>query len=637
MALFTLINVDNFSLARGVPPRTISEQVVETIKKLDERDEIEQWLQAILFDTNRTPHGPAEIVDILTHKLTVRGHQGLAAFILKGRSFPTVRPSHVSHQIIRLERIVGLNFAFFGASGNVLDESRQIFISTAERLKLNYCLLDANDLARLFVAFGYICPRDGGKIKGGRCNCGYKPSNRTSNILQQDAFTELCTTHRLNQPAGAVILPTGSGKTRVAVQDVLHVNPDLCIYVAHSHEILQFAEEEFLTEFSAQDIRRFEDRPTATDIRKINLITIQTLARNLDAFHGRRVNYLIVDEFHHAAAASYRRTIDTLRPDFLLGLTATPFRGDQQDVLHLCDNNVIVNYDLRQGIEFGVLCPYHYYGCFDDIDYTTIRHNGVRYDIRDLERHLIIPERDVAIIAKWQEKADNKSTLAFCCSHTHAQRVAQSFNDKGISAQVYLSTTSMQERLRLHDKFQHGEVKVLCVVDILNEGVDFPFVECILFLRPTESKRVFYQQFGRGLRRFVGKDHCIVIDFIGNFKNAYRTVENLGLEPYDDGAQIESVGDRTGKAILNVPTGCIIEFDERIIDVFGQQTMDPRFASRQNIARILIYQYKKVERRLGRRPLPRDIDRTCVVNSPFYAMVFGSWNEFERKLNDAQD
>jgi superfamily II DNA or RNA helicase len=633
MPLFNLLAVDNFDRVRGVRLSDICDEALETVRQLHEADEMESWIQAILFDTNETPHGPAEVVDILTHKVSVRGREGIAAFILKGRSFPTVRPNHVGHQIFRLERIDGLDYAFFAASGNVLDEAKEQFIATSERAAKGYCILDCHDLARLFIAFGYICPRDGEKIRGGRCYCGYTPSNRTSNILQQAALAELRATHELGQGTGAVILPTASGKTRVAVLDVLRVDPELCVYVAHSHEILESAETEFLTEFPRDQVVRFSERPTADGLRRINLMTIQSLSRNLPVFAGRKVAYLIVDEFHHAAAKSYRMTVGALRPKFLLGLTATPFRGDQQDVLELCNNNVIVSYELRQGIEFGVLAPYHYFGCFDNIDYSQIRHNGNKYDIDDLERALIIPERDAAIIAKWKEKADGKPTIAFCCSQAHAERVAQSFRDAGIEAQTYISTTPPNRRSNLCDELRRGDIKVLCGVDIFNEGIDLPFIECLLFLRPTESKRVFFQQLGRGLRRFVGKDHCTVIDFIGNFQNAFTIVENLGLEPFEySDAPTETTGGRTAKELLNIPAGCTVDFEDRVIDIFGYQTNNPRFATRQNIARILIHQYKRIENRIGRRPTKRDIDRNTVIDSRFYAMVFGSWREFERKM-----
>ena len=285
------------------------------------------------------------------------------------------------------------------------------------------------------------------------------------------------------------------------------------------------------------------------------------------------------------------------------------------------------------GAGHGILCPYHYFGCFDDIDYSDIRHNGIRYDIRDLEHALVIPERDAAIIEKWQEKAEGKPTLAFCCSHNHAERVATSFRDAGITGKPYLSTTGRERRSELRKQFRSGDLKVLCAVDVLNEGIDLPFAECLLFLRPTESKRIFFQQLGRGLRHYVGKERCIVIDFIGNLRNAYRIVEYQGLDPYDyDTATTGPTFTRTAKETLNLPTGCVVEFDDRVIDIFGRQTLNPAYATRHNIGKILIHQYNKLKRRLGRNPTKADIDRQCLLDSTFYVLVFGSWRDFEKKV-----
>ncbi|MFX1563753.1 MAG: DEAD/DEAH box helicase family protein [Promethearchaeota archaeon] len=633
MSLITILTIDNFQLVRDVRPTIVSQAALDATRELHESEEIEPWIQAILHDTNHTPHGPSEIVDILTHKMSVRTREGLGAFILKGRSYPTVRPRDISHQIFRLERIADLSFVLLVATGNVLDEVKEQFVSTAKRLNCKYGFLDCLDLARVLIAYGYLCPHDGEKIYGGKCHCGYTPAVRTSNILQQETLKELSITHKLGQRSGVIILPTGAGKTRVAAIDVYRQDPKLCLYVAHSHEILEDAESELLLEFPPDMVKRFDSRPQVNELRKINLITIQSLVRNLDLFKGRKVNYLIIDEFHHAAAKSYRTVVSTLNPDFLLGLTATPFRCDRQDVLELCDGNAIVSFELREGIELGILCPYHYYGCFDDVDYSNIRHNGIRYDIRDLETALIIPERDTAIIRKWREKADGLPSLAFCCSQEHARRVAKSFRNEGIEAQEYISATPANLRAELRQSFESRKLKILCVIDILNEGVDLPFAECLLFLRPTESKRVFMQQLGRGLRQSVGKRKCIVIDFIGNFKNAYRIVEYHGLDPFEDithGANLSST--HIVKAILNLPQGCIVEFDEAVINIFGNQTLDPRYATRHNIGRILIYQYRKLEHRLGRKPTRIELDRQCLLGSDLYASVFGSWSRFEKQI-----
>ena len=633
MPLFNLLGINNFVMVRDLRPGEIDKHAIKTVRGLDEKEEIEPWIQSILFDTNQTPHGPSEIVDILTHKMTVNGRVGMSAFILKGRSFDTVRPKHVAHQIMRLERIKDLSFAVFAASGNILDEAKEQFIAMCARLGVDCCILDAHDLARLFAAYGFICPRDGKKTHAGRCDCGYSSKNKVSNILQQEALRALRDCHELSQGAAVVILPTGAGKTRLAAIDILRTGSNLAFFVAHTHEILESAEEQFLEVFPSEDIQRFDDQPSVGLLKRVNLVIIQSLARNLSAFSKLSIDYLVFDECHHAVAPSYRSTREALRPKFLLGLTATPFRADRQDVLELCDNNVAVCYEMRQGIEFGVLCPYHYFGCFDDVDYSNIEHNGLRYDVTDLERALIIPKRDSAIIEKWKEKAEGIPTLAFCCSHHHAERMAEAFNQAGITSAVYISDTQREVRRDLRNKLQNGELKVLCVVDVLNEGVDMPFVECLLFLRPTESKRIFIQQLGRGLRRFIGKRRCLVIDFIGNFKNAYRIVEDLGLEPSDgENPFFFNGGSKDYRDILRLPLGCEVEFDERVISVFGDQTLNPAFATRRNIANILRHQYRKLALRLGHQPTRKELDRNCILGSNFYVDVFGSWDGFIKQL-----
>ncbi|MEO7841578.1 MAG: helicase-related protein [Anaerolineales bacterium] len=225
--------------------------------------------------------------------------------------------------------------------------------------------------------------------------------------------------------------------------------------------------------------------------------------------------------------------------------------------------------------------------------------------------------------------APDLPTLAFCCSHQHAKRMVLSFKARGIPAAEYLGTTSMEKRAKLIEKLQYGELKILCAVDILNEGVDIPFVECLLFLRPTESKRIFYQQLGRGLRLSPGKDKVVVLDFIGNFHNAYRIVEYLGLQ-LEETVVFESLGRmRSSKQVMNLPLGCQVEFDDRVIDVFANQVFDPKKATRHNIAQILIYLYIRTSKRLKHLATPKEIDRLQILHSEFYKMVFGSWEKFE--------
>ena len=629
-ALITIDDVDEFRDVRDFPARSVVPSIVEAVRGLDEAEELEPFMRAILADTNATPHGPAEIVDILTHKVSILRQPKLAAFILKGRSFPIVRPKHVSHQIYRLEKIANLECAVLGVTGNILDQAKEEFISTSSRLNCTYLILDANDLARLFIAYGFFCPRDGRRISAGRCKCGYSPKKRLLNLLQKQALIELKLAHSIEQKTALIVLPPGTGKTRIAAEDAYACGANAVLYIAHTHEILDVAMSECAAVFGADQVTKVQNRKDLSRSAKVILTTIQFLAININQLEAARYDYVVIDEFHHAAARTYRRVIESLQNCFLLGLTATPFRGDRQDIAALCNGNVIVNAELRTGIDNGILAPYHYYGAFDDIDYSAIKYSGKTYSVRDLERALVIPRRDRAVVAKWRELALDKPTLAFCCTQRHAERAAANFRDAGIPAKVYLATTTREERQGIVGSFEAGDTKVLCVVDVLNEGADFPFVECLLFLRPTESKRIFLQQLGRGLRRFVGKAHCTVIDFIGNFRNAFRIVEYHGLLPYADETESGVRGTpRNAKELLNLPIGCEVHFEDKVIDIFTQQTLSPRYATRHTIGRILLYQYQRLARLLHSTPTKRDVDRNCLLHSDFYREVFGSWKAFE--------
>jgi superfamily II DNA or RNA helicase len=629
--------IDNFIAVRDIRPESISPEVLDAVKRLDEREELEPYLRNILFDPNETPHGPAEIVDVLTHKLSIRGVGGMAAFIIKGKSFATVRPSHVSHQIYRLEKISELSAAVFAATGTILDGAKEQFTSTAKRLNCNYAILDCVDLARVLVAYGFVCPRDGRRIAAGRCRCGYSPTRRIANPLQQQALKELERSHRRGQRAALVVLPPGSGKTRIAAEDASRRGARRLLYVAHTYEILDVAKSEFEAVFGADNVTLHTTAGSIAKLNQVNLAIVQLLSRHLQDVRTGNFDYVVIDEFHHAAAPSYRKVIDATGGSFRLGLTATPFRGDQQDIAELCDRNVVVNYDLRSAIDYGILSPYRYFGCFDSVDYSQVRRVSGRYDVRDLEKALITPERDVAIRRKWHELADGKASIAFCCSQAHAERVAGYFNDSGVPAATYLAETTSERRRELVDELANGEKLVLCVVDVLNEGADFPFIECLLLLRPTDSQRVFYQQLGRGLRRYPGKPHCTIIDFIGNFKNAYKIVEYQGLLPQEEdliGFRLSVVKSR--KDVLNLPLGCEVHFEDDVIDIFARQTLDPGCATRHNIGRILIYQYERLSSRLGRVATQADVNRNLLLGVRFYRDVFGSWKKFQKVLSPMQ-
>jgi superfamily II DNA or RNA helicase len=620
---------NEFNELADVSRDSVSDELVRVARSFHESEDMEELILSTLTDPNRTPHGPAELVDIMTVNLTYNNIRGIAGFLLKGKSFSTVKPENISHQIYRLRKLSDLKFAVLGHVGNLLDNAREEFISTAEDIGVPYTILDAVDFARLAIVRALLCPRDGKRLENGRCKCGYRATGGWLNFLQKEALARLQDAHSLGQSAGIVIMPTGSGKTRIAAVDSQKFGATRVLYVAHTHEILDGAQREFEHAYGAHAVYRGWKFSAEIPTPSIHLSTIQGISRSVQEVSSLNFDYLVVDEVHHAAAQTYQTLLKKMIPKFLLGLTATPFRSDQRDVINLCDGNVIVDFELRAGIDGGILVPYQYYGCFDKIDFASIPHQANGYSVRDLNRTLIIPERDAAIVNKWQERAEGRTTLAFCCSQRHAVHVAEFFTNEGIPAAPYLGTTPLEERAKLVQQLFSGELKILCAVDVLNEGVDIPFVECLLFLRPTESKRIFYQQLGRGLRRSPGKKDVIVIDFIANFHNAYRIVEYLGLNPDDQQIFVDARRICLPKDLLNLPVGCTVEFDDRVIDIFARQVVDPLHATRHNIAQILILTYQRTSRRLGHPANRIEVDRSQVLHSGLYEMVFGSWLTFE--------
>lgn len=630
-----LVKIDKyyqFADLVGIPRSKVSPELVAAVRNFHETEQIEPMLRDILADPFGTPHGPTELADILTI-LSKKGKSGLAAFILKGRSFESITPKTVSHQIFRLRKLADLQFAILLYVGTLHDQARDEFIQTANDIGVDYTFVDAVDLARIAITTGIICPRDASLLKDGVCHCGYRASGEVLNILQREALKALDEAHQLGQDAGVVIMPTGSGKTRIAAIDSSQHSKSRILYVAHTHEILDVADNEFAQLFGKKKVVRGWPKSELIKNSRVHLSTIQSVRKRLINLSHYEYDYIIVDEFHHAAAASYRRMLKSLSPRFMLGLTATPFRGDKQDVIELCNGNVLVRFELRIGIETGVLAPFHYYGCFDNVDYSKLPWDS-GYSIADLNKALIIPERDDAIIDKWLELAPNLPSIAFCCSRTHARRVAESFRRRGVPAEVYLGDTPWETRQSLITDLQVGDISILCTVDVFNEGIDIPFIRCLLFLRPTESKRIFFQQLGRGLRKSRGKSHVLVLDFIGNFKNSYRIPEYISLDPVEETLFQGRWRPKSSKWVLNLPTGCKVQFDEKVIDLFAQQVLDPRKATRHNIGQILLWQYWRTVKKLGKKPTRKELDRYQILHSGLYVDVFGSWGQFEAIVSD---
>ena len=239
-------------------------------------------------------------------------------------------------------------------------------------------------------------------------------------------------------------------------------------------------------------------------------------------------DYIIIDECHHATAETYKKIIGYFEPEFLLGLTATPERMDNQDVFELFDHNVPYELRLRDAIANDLVVPFKYFGIRDKLVDYGLTGNEERRMIAQMAK-----EDHCDFIAEQIEKhrpQGKLKALAFCRNVTHARMMCEALGERYHTA--YLTgRNDIGERVRAYNDLQNDarNLEILFTVDILNEGVDIPGVNMVLFLRPTESTTIFIQQLGRGLRKYTNKEYVTVLDFIGNsYKRSVQIAFALG-------------------------------------------------------------------------------------------------------------
>lgn len=423
---------------------------------------------------------------------------------------------------------------------------------------------------------------------------------------------------------GIVVAATGVGKTHLAAFDALPFRRVL--FLAHRDEIVKQAYDVFY-QLRSQCQLGFYTGTQKDEGADVYFSTVQTLSRSehLQALPRDYFNYIVVDEFHHAAAESYRRVIDYFEPDFLLGLTATPFRMDNQDIFSLCDDNVIYEISLKQSIERDLLVPFRYYAIYDPTDYDRIEMANGRYVVEDLERQLSYKERADLIIGQYRRLAGER-TLGFCVSIKHAEYMAEYFTANGVAAAAVHSglpgNGHTMDRHEALEALEQGEIKVIFAVDIFNEGVDMPSLDTVMFLRPTESYVIFLQQLGRGLRKYPDKEYLTVIDFIGNYKRAhYIPLLLAGENPWT----AQPPGSRRVED-YEFPEGCIANFDLRIIDLFEE------LAARDPLPIRMKDTYWRIKQSLGRRPNRLDIYEGSDI--PIREYLRDGWLRFLESVGD---
>lgn len=417
----------------------------------------------------------------------------------------------------------------------------------------------------------------------------------TPNVYQQEALDALTQARDTGYKRGLVVMATGLGKTWLAAFDVLQLCAAKVLFVAHREEILNQAESTFVHISAEYKTGRY----TGTKINyskntDILFASIQTLGRavHLNTFPADYFDYIVVDEFHHASARTYRQLLNHFNPGFLLGLTATPERTDQADILSLCDNNLVYERDLFDSINEGLLVPFHYIGIADEnVDYQEIAWRNGRFDPTQLINKLATYARAHHALKKWEEHRQQR-TLAFCISKKHAEFMAEYFNKKGYRAIAVHSDSEVRRNVAL-EQLKSGRIDIIFSVDLFNEGVDLPAIDMVLMLRPTDSKIVFLQQLGRGLRTHENKEKLIVVDFIGNHLSFFRKPEalfHIGSSKKERQSFLQQVQNNQ----LTLPAGCFVNYDLSSIDIMTK-LLKQKLNSQEEL-------YRLIKDSKGRRP-----------------------------------
>lgn len=367
-----------------------------------------------------------------------------------------------------------------------------------------------------------------------------------------------------------IVAATGTGKTVISAFDYkkfCEATPgtsNRLLFIAHREEILK------------QSIACF--RGVLKNENFGNLFvgsfqpqSIDHLFLSIQTFHSRDFSsmtspdfydYIVIDEFHHAAAATYQKLLTYYKPRILLGLTATPERMDGKSVLNWFDHRIAAEIRLPEAIDRKLLCPFQYFGVTDNVDLTTLRWTRGGYDKAELQNVYTGNKRRADLIVRSLHKyitdLDEAKGLGFCVSVAHAAFMADFFNQGGIPSLALTADSSDTIRHKAKSRLVSGEIKFIFVVDLYNEGVDIPEVNTILFLRPTESLTVFLQQLGRGLRIHGEKECLTVLDFIGQAHHKYNFAAKITalLTTASRGSERE-----IKEGFLHLPKGSFIQLE----------------------------------------------------------------------------
>ena len=433
---------------------------------------------------------------------------------------------------------------------------------------------------------------------------------------QEEALKNLEEMRNRNETIALLYQATGTGKTVTAVTDAKRVG-GRTLFVAHTIELVKQAYDTFESLWGEVTVGQFADNVKDSNAHVI-CGSVQSIALNLDLFKDDDFDYIIIDEAHHATAETYQKILSYFKPKFILGLTATPERADDVNILDIFKNTAH-RLDIQTAVEIGALVNVRCIRIHTNIDMTKVRFNSVQYNIRDLDVKICVTERNQLIVYTWLNYVKDKRTVVFCASVAHAEQIARLFQQAGVMAKAVSGSMKTSGRNEYLAKFAKGELKVLCACDLLNEGWDCPETEVLFMARPTMSKVLYTQQLGRGMRLSEGKEYLMVFDFVDN-ANQYNTPYSMHrlfrLKEYHSGgivlgkkgqreAELELY--RNGEkpdAIIDYPVSAT---DYELIDIFNWQEEAAGMISQMEFIRRVDVQSETIERYVREGKLVPDL------------------------------
>ena len=413
------------------------------------------------------------------------------------------------------------------------------------------------------------------KLQKALKNSSIKDSNSFANFFditpfhyQEEILEELQVQRDVHKRyKNLVVAATGTGKTVISAFDYKRFkdnNPSAkLLFVAHRKEILLQAQSTFQGILKDNNFGELWVDGIVPTSYEYLFTSVQTLQNNIDTlnFTNNYYDFIIIDEVHHIAAKSYRPILQKFQASILLGLTATPERMDNENILNDFCDVIAAEIRLPEALNRKLLCPFQYFGISDSIDLENVKWKNGKYQTSELNEVLSTQKRVAEIILKCENyltDLNDVTAIGFCVSQDHAKFMSEKFCEAGLNAEYLISGS--EHRNSVKSKLIKKEINYLFVVDIFNEGVDIPQIDTILFLRPTESLTVFLQQLGRGLRFSDNKECLTVLDFVGNARDEYDfegKFRNL------IGKTANSVKDEIENEFPHLPLGCSIVLEKK--------------------------------------------------------------------------